>query len=142
MRKRVAAVAGLVLAGLAASSALAQVADLKIRVLGAETAEGTVEISLFSSPEDFMREPYLQMTGRPAGDGAFEASFAAVPTGRYAAVAVHDENENGKLDTGWFGFGGEGYGFSNGVRPLLGWPDFEAAAVTVETDMTIEIELD
>ena len=46
MRIRVTAVAGLVLAGLAASSALAQVADLKIRVLGAETAEGTVEISL------------------------------------------------------------------------------------------------
>jgi uncharacterized protein (DUF2141 family) len=142
MRKLVTALAGLIATGLAAPSTLAQVADLKIRVLGAESADGTVEISLFSSPEDFMRQPYLQMTGAPAGDGALEANFAAVPTGRYAVVAVHDENENGKLDNGLLGFGGEGYGFSNGVRPLLGWPAFDAAAVTVESDMTIEIELD
>ena len=68
--------------------------------------------------------------------------FTAVPVGEYAVVAVHDENDNGKLDTGLLGFGGEGYGFSNGVRPMLGWPDFEAAAFSVTGDTRVEIELD
>ena len=134
--------AGLALASLAPLPGLAQVADLTIRVVGADTNEGTVEISLFNAADRFMREPFLQMSGVAADDGAYEAIFAAVPTGEYAAVAVHDENGNGRLDNGLFGLGGEGYGFSNGVRPLLGWPAFEDAAVTLDADITVEIELD
>jgi uncharacterized protein (DUF2141 family) len=120
----------------------AQLADVTIRVVGAETREGTVEVSLFDSAESFMREPYLQLSGAVAEDGAYEATFTALPAGEYAAVAVHDENDNGKLDNGLLGFGGERFGFSNGVRPMLGWPDFEAAAFSVIDDTRIVIELD
>ena len=88
-------------------------------------------------PPAASRRPATRATALESGQKANQG-----PTGRYAVVAVHDENENGKLDNGLLGFGGEGYGFSNGVRPLLGWPAFDAAAVTVESDMTIEIELD
>ena len=130
------------LALLAPSASLAQVADLKIRVTGASTEEGTVEVSLFNSAETFMREPFLQMAGQRVENGTYEADFAAVPTGDYAVVVVHDENGNGQFDNGLFGIGGEAYGFSNGVRPMVGWPDFEDAAVSVEEDTTIEIELD
>jgi len=142
MLAKMTALAGLALAVLAPLPGQAQTADVKIRVVGAETAEGAVEISLFNSPDAFMREPFLQMSGVAIGDGAYEASFAAVPAGEYAAVAVHDENNNGQLDNGLLGFGGEGYGFSNGVRPLWGWPAFEDAAFVVDEDTTIEIELD
>lgn len=142
MRTTHSAAAMLLLALLAPSPGLAQVADLKVRVLGANTQEGSVEVSLFNSAETFMREPFLQMAGQHVENGAFEADFAAVPTGDYAVVVVHDENGNGKLDNGLFGIGGEGYGFSNDARPLLGWPDFGDAAVSVGEDTIIEIELD
>lgn len=142
MLPRITALAGLALASLAPLPGLAQVADLTIRVIGADTTEGAVEISLFNSAESFMREPFLQMSGVAVDGGAYEANFAAVPTGEYAAVAVHDENNNGQLDNGLLGFGGESFGFSNGVRPLLGWPAFEDAAVTVNEDVAIEIELE
>ena len=120
---------------------LAQVADLKIRVFGTSTQEGTVEISIFNSAETFMREPFVQMAGRQVGNGTYEAHFTAVPTGNYAVVVVHDENGNGKFDNGLFGIGGEAYGFSNGVRPMVGWPEFEDAAFEAEEDAVIEIEL-
>jgi uncharacterized protein (DUF2141 family) len=141
MLAKMTALAGLALASLAPLTGLAQVADLTIRVVGADTAEGTVEISLFNSADEFMRKPFLQMSGMAVDVGVYEATFAAVPSGEYAAVAVHDENGNGKLDNGLLGFGGERYGFSNGVGPLLGWPAFENAAVTVGEDLTVEIEL-
>ena len=127
---------------LAPAASVAQVADLEVRVVGAAAQEGTVEISLFNSAEAFMREPFLQMTGQPADDGAYLATFFAIPTGEYAIVVVHDENDNGRLDNGLFGIGGEAWGFSNGVRPLLGWPDFADAAFEVREDAGIEIELD
>jgi len=127
---------------LAPAVSLAQVADLDVRVVGADTQEGTVEISLFNSAETFMREPFQQMTGQPLDDGAFEATFFAIPTGEYAVVVVHDENGNGRLDSGLLGIGGEAYGFSNGVRPLLGWPDFADAMFEVREDTGIEVEID
>lgn len=142
MFPRFCAVTALLLTLIAPAWCLAQVADLKVRVLGADTPEGTVEVSLFNSAETFMREPFLQMAGQNVDNGTYEVDFAAIPTGDYAVVVVHDENDNGKLDNGLFGIGGEGYGFSNNVRPLLGWPDFEDAAFAVGEDTTIEIELD
>ena len=142
MPQRTVLIVALLLLALLPLAARAQVADLTVRVVGADTMEGTIEVSLFDSAETFMREPYVQQSGAVAGDGAYEAMFTAVPVGEYAVVAVHDENDNGKLDTGLLGFGGEGYGFSNGVRPMLGWPDFEAAALSVTGDTRVEIELD
>ena len=127
---------------LAPTASLAQVADLAVHVVGTGAQQGTVEISLFNSAETFMREPFLQMAGQPAEDGAYEATFFAIPTGEYAVVVVHDENDNGKLDSGLFGIGGEAWGFSGGARPMLGWPDFADAAFEVREDTGVEIELD
>ena len=142
MVSKITAMTGLALLALAPAPCLAQLADLAIRVVEAGTVEGAIEVSLFNSADTFMREPFLQTSGAVAADGTFVAYFTAVPAGRYAVVAVHDENSNGKLDNGLFGLGGEGYGFSNHASPMFGWPDFEDAAFTVEGPTGIEIKLD
>lgn len=134
--------AAAVAALLAPLASRAQVADLEVRVVGADGSQGAVEVSLFNSAESFMREPFLQMAGQPVDDRAWVATFFAVPTGEYAVVVVHDENGNGRRDNGLLGIGGEPYGFSNGARPLLGWPDFEDAAFEVREDTGIEIEVE
>lgn len=38
--------------------------------------------------------------------------FADLPPGSYALMMIHDENGNGRLDTGMFGIPSEGYGYS------------------------------
>jgi uncharacterized protein (DUF2141 family) len=50
-----------------------------------------------------------------------------VPFGALAIACVHDENGNGKLDTGLFGIPKEGVGASNGARGHRGPPEWKDA---------------
>ena len=54
--------------------------------------------------------------------------FEEVPPGTYAMAVVHDENMNGKLDTGLLGIPTEGYGFSNDAKALFSAPSFADAS--------------
>ena len=127
-------------------SAEAQLATITVQVRNPDPASGTAEVSLFNSAESFMREPFLQQSGTFGEDEnsapVFTAVFVAVPTGEYAVVVAHDANDNGQLDGGFLGFGGEDYGWSNNVHPWFGWPDFDDAKFTVEADTEIDISLE
>jgi uncharacterized protein (DUF2141 family) len=118
-----------------------QLVDVIVRVVDADPVAGTLEISLFSSAETFLKQPYLQTAGAVNEDGTHVARFGKVPTGEYAVVVVHDENDNGALDTGFLGFGGESYAYSNDAHPLFGRPSFDAAKFAVDADTRIEITL-
>ena len=123
--------------------ALADLPSVRVVVSGLSPAAGTVEISLFDSADSFMVEPHLQQSGTAGEDGSFETEFVSLPDGEYAVVVVHDANDNGKLDSGFLGFGGEGYGFSNNAQSWFGWPDFEDAKIMVDQPATlVEINLD
>jgi uncharacterized protein (DUF2141 family) len=41
-----------------------------------------------------------------------------LPAGEYAVQVLHDENDNGKLDTNFMGMPTEGYGFSNNPQVM------------------------
>jgi uncharacterized protein (DUF2141 family) len=65
-----------------------------------------------------------------------------VPPGRYALVALHDENSNHKLDKNMFGIPKEGFGFTNNPHVLLSAPSFDTAAIQVAcptTETTIHL---
>jgi uncharacterized protein (DUF2141 family) len=55
--------------------------------------------------------------------------FHDVPPGAYMISAVHDENDDGKLDKGLFGMPKEGYGVSNNHTYALKGPDFTESVV-------------
>jgi len=123
--------------------ALAELPGVRVVVSNLSPITGTVEVSLFDSADSFMVEPYLQQSGTAGEDGSFETEFVSLPDGEYAVVVVHDANDNGKLDTGFLGFGGEGYGFSNNAQTWFGWPDWEDAKIMVDQPATlVEIDLD
>jgi uncharacterized protein (DUF2141 family) len=116
--------------------------DIIVRVSDGDPPTGTLEISLFNSAEFFMQNPYLQTSGPINEDGSYHARFGKVPPGEYAVVVVHDENDNGELDTGFLGFGGESYAFSNDVKPLFGRPSFDEVKFAVSGHTQIQIKLD
>jgi uncharacterized protein (DUF2141 family) len=123
--------------------ALAESSGVRVLVSNLSPVTGTLEITLFDSAESFLKEPYLQQSGKADEDGSLEVEFVALPAGEYAVVVVHDENDNGKLDSGFLGFGGENYGYSNNIRPWFGRPDFEDAKFTVDQPETVvEIDFD
>jgi uncharacterized protein (DUF2141 family) len=128
---------------LAPSLAWAELPSLTVHVSGAEPASGTVEVTVFDSPETFLAKAYLQRSGTVGEDGLFTAIFSAIPEGDYAVVVVHDANDNKKLDNGILGFGAESFAYSNGAsNPLFGRASFEDAKIEVNDDLEIEISLD
>ena len=116
--------------------------DIIVHVVDGEPATGTLEISLFNSAEFFLQNPYLQTSGPINEDGSYQARFGKVPPGEYAVVVVHDENGNGELDTGFLGFGGESWAFSNDIKPLFGRPSFDEVKFAVSGHTQIRIKLD
>ena len=116
---------------------------LTVTVQGLEPTTGLLEISVFNSAETFMKKPVLQKKEAVNGHKEITVEFAAMAEGDYAVVVVHDENGNGALDTGFFGFGGESFGYSNDAHGWFGRPSFDAARFTIDaTDKKIVIHLD
>jgi uncharacterized protein (DUF2141 family) len=57
-------------------------------------------------------------------------------------IAIHDENDNGRLDENFLGFPNEGYGFGNDAQGFFGAPSFDAAAINVgNADLSAYITL-
>lgn len=141
--KRCAPAVALLLAVLATPAGAAdRLARLTVDVDGLEPPTGRVEVSLFETAESFMKKPYLQQVQAIDGQTRLQFEFAGIAPGDYAIVVVHDENDNGLYDAGFLGFGGEGLGYSNDARPLLGRPSFDAAHFTVEgEDLTVTIHV-
>jgi len=123
--------------------AQAQLAKLTVTIRGLEPATGKLEVSLFNSAESFLKKPLLQNSEPVDGNEEITTEFVGLVEGDYAVVVVHDENDNGVLDTGFLGFGGESYGYSNNAFSWLGRPSFNAARFTVGSeDQKIVIDLD
>lgn len=70
-----------------------------------------------------------------------EWTFRGIAPGKWAVRLYHDENDNGKLDTNFFGIPREGYGFSNNVKGRFGPPPFDRRLFDVRNDTTITINL-
>jgi len=112
----------------------AQLAKLTVVVSGIEPSTGTLEVSVFNTAETFMQKPLLQDSKKVAGRSEATFEFAGLVEDNYAVVVVHDANDNGVLDAGFLGFGGELYAYSNNASSWLGRPAFEAASFKVATD--------
>ncbi|MDB5411327.1 MAG: uncharacterized protein JWL84_6239 [Rhodospirillales bacterium] len=141
---------------LALISAPASALDLKVVITGVRSSEGSVLIGLYDSEEHFRtaiensaKVGLLNDRARLVGVsmraivGMQSAVFTNLQPGTYVVIVFHDEDDNGKLDTNFFGVPTEGYGFSNNAEGFLAPPSFKDAAVTLDqADRTIEINLD
>lgn len=131
------------LMGAVPMAAKAEFPSIVLTVSGADPATGTIEATLFNSADDFLIEAYMQQSGEVAEDGTFTTEFAGLEEGEYAISVVHDANDNGVYDAGFFGFGGESVAYSNDASSWLGRPGFDAAKFTVQdAGHVININLD
>ena len=112
-------------------AARAQVADtIHADIAGLHNDKGHVLCAIFSTPADFPRqaEKAVARTSAVISGGRAVCEFTNVGPGRYAISVIHDENDNGKMDTKFFGIPREGVGASNDARGRFGPPKFEDAA--------------
>jgi uncharacterized protein (DUF2141 family) len=122
----------LALGGLVAGRALADSAPtgvITMRVAGLHSSAGQVGCELYNSPKGYPRDPSLAVETRfcPIQESSAVCDFRPVPAGTYAVACFHDENKNGKLDTGLFGIPKEGVCASNGATGTMGPPSFKDA---------------
>lgn len=107
--------------------------DLEVVVEGASTSRGNVRLALFSEGDSaqFPGKSTPLRQGIAATGQAVTFRFSDLATGRYAAVAFHDENGNGILDRNYFGIPSEPWGVS-GRRPFAGKPRFVDSAFVLD----------
>lgn len=108
-------------------------ATLSIIVHGLRNAKGQIGCMLYASADGFPRDPakarqrlLVPIYGDGDGDGGV-CRFVGLPAGRYAVVAMHDENGNGVMDRSLLGIPKEGFGASRGAHGTFG-PKFADAA--------------
>ena len=65
----------------------------------------------------------------------------SVAVATYAIAVYQDLNRNGILDKSTFGFPTEPYGFSRNYRPVYRGPLWKDAALLLERDAAVDIQL-
>jgi len=113
---------------------------LTINISGLESNKGKVLIALFNKKEQFLKKRFKGgMTTITAKEATYV--FEGIPKGEYAVSIFHDENDNDKMDTNFFGIPKEDYGCSNNARGFMGPPKYEDAKFHFTAHKTIQIEL-
>lgn len=114
---------------------------LAVRVEGLRSDAGRVWVALFDSGDGFPgdADAAVRRTAVPITDGVATAVFETVPAGTYAIAVLHDEDDDGRLDTGWLGIPTEGIGASNDAQGRFGPARFARAKMLLEGDATVTI---
>jgi len=139
---RVTTVAG----ALGSSSLQAQAAHLLLQIKLPAGAHGRVAYLLFDSSNGFPQDKSKAVKhgfSNPVGQGPVETvDIGDLPSGRYAASVYLDENDNGKLDSGFLGIPKEPVGASNNPRHRMGPPRFEDCIFKMDSsNLTLPIQL-
>ena len=112
-------------------SALAQQTTLEVDLTGIQHANGAVRVGLYQDAKTFRKEAQAVAVQQVAATaGTVTVSFGALPPGRYAIMAYHDEDGNGELNRRFGMFPTEGYGLSNNPT-VSGPPAFDDSAFDV-----------
>ncbi len=92
-------------------------------------SNGSLGCSLYNSPKGFPKsdESVIANSKVKIKDGQAACVFKNVKPGSYAVVAMHDDNNDGKMHYNFLGIPTKGYGFSNGATATFGPPSFDAA---------------
>jgi uncharacterized protein (DUF2141 family) len=109
---------------------------VKVTVKGFENNKGKAFIGLFDK-----KEKQLKGIIEPIVNQQVTVSFTDLAAGKYAVKVFHDENNNGKMDTGMFGIPKEKWGVSNNVKVIMSAPKIEEMIFDLNTDKTISITL-
>ncbi|MCB0515558.1 MAG: DUF2141 domain-containing protein [Chitinophagales bacterium] len=117
---------------------------LHLKVSGLRNDEATVWVALYNAENKFLsfEDIFRAKKIKPlSGQYFVEMGFDDLPEGEYALTAFQDENENGKLDTNFWGIPVEKYGFYRAYRPIFSAPKFEDCAFYFDNTEDVQIEI-
>ncbi|TMM56862.1 DUF2141 domain-containing protein [Maribacter algarum] len=104
---------------------------IEVEITHIDNDEGQMLIGLYDSESNWLKKLYKGTFG-VIEYGSSSAIFKDVPSGTYAISVFHDENNDGKLDTNFFGIPSEDTGSSNDAPAMFGPPKWEDAKFEVK----------
>lgn len=105
--------------------------ELVVAMVGFRSDRGEAIVSVFRGEKGFpddMERAIANLTV-PVVGGTALAQFRNLPYGWYAVAVLHDENGDGRMDSGWLGTPQEGFGFSGAGQGHFGPPPFDEARI-------------
>ena len=125
---------------IATSTLLAR--DINVEVTNLLNTNGYVQIGLYNNAQNFsIVDKVYKGSSVSVSSKTIQYKFKNIPNGTYAISIFHDENENKKLDTNFFGIPSEGYGSSNNIRPSFRGANFDEAKFELDVDKNIIINM-
>jgi uncharacterized protein (DUF2141 family) len=112
--------------------------NIAVNVGTFKSQKGVLACKLYTSAKGFPMdakggvERRVRITGKVT-----RCTFVNVKPGTYAVAVVHDENDNGKLDTTFYGAPSEGYGVSNNHTYTFGAPKWDESKFTVQRGRSV-----
>jgi uncharacterized protein (DUF2141 family) len=119
-----------------AKMATAQQYKITVTIIGLRSDKGTLYLSLYNSAEGYPKKASdaFRLSCSSILNGKCTIILDDIPKGVYAIACYHDENNNGKIDTNFFGIPVEGTGASNNAKGSWGPPKFQDAKFIVNND--------
>jgi len=115
--------------------------SLEIHVDNIKSKKGSIRFGLFTSEADYLKNPVEKRVIKSTGKDV-TVVFENLQPGDYALSVIHDENDNGELDSNAFGIPKEGFGFGNNALGSFGPPSFEKAKIKIaDQDVKQDIKL-
>jgi uncharacterized protein (DUF2141 family) len=116
-----------------------QVATLVIHIQDVSPKGGILRLGLY----DEARYPDDNATPVASADvkaqqGGNVITLSNIPPGVYAIETFQDINANNKMDTSWFGFPLEPFGFSRDAQPGLSKPQFSAVKFELVPGLNVQ----
>ncbi|MCY7279553.1 MAG: DUF2141 domain-containing protein [Sphingomonas bacterium] len=102
---------------------------ISVEIVGLRDARGVVHLCLTREPQGFpaCKGPGSLHVTIHASVAPLHYQFRSVPAGTYAVSAIHDSNNDGKLNTS-FGMPTEGFAFSRNPKMRMRAPRFNEAS--------------
>ena len=111
---------------------------ITVQIEKVSPAKGSIFVALFDSESTFLTAKRFKSEKILVDSNSVSVVFDSIPNGTYAISTFHDENSNGKMDTGMFGIPEEGYGFSNNARGMFGPAKFKDAKFVIKDEDVIQ----
>jgi len=104
--------------------------ELTITIRNIRKIKGSMLVGLFDNETAFPKVPIIGKVISVTAD-SLTITFNDLSAGTYAISVVHDENNNGKLDTNFLGIPKEGFAFGNNAMGTFGPPSFKNAQISI-----------
>ncbi len=106
-----------------------------------EHNEGYIDLKIYNNKESFLDDDLaIESIRKKSIKGEIIIPISKIHEGTIAVVVYHDENNDGKLNTGLFWRPKEGYAFSNNYVPK-GPPSFSKASILLGHNEPVYIKL-